>query len=45
MFVTADYNSTHIGQVTQAIKTAYISSYTMLLTNENGPETYGRMLS
>ena len=45
MFVSSDFNSIHIGTVTQAIITPYLSGYTMLLKNENDPETYGRMLS
>ncbi|KAL8886813.1 MAG: hypothetical protein Q9215_005528 [Flavoplaca cf. flavocitrina] len=43
-FVNADANSVHIGHVAQAIMPAYLSGYSMLLSGQNTPETYGRML-
>lgn len=45
VFVNADFNSFHVGHVTQAIKIPYLTGYTMLLTGQNTLETYGRMLS
>ena len=45
VFVNADANSVHLGHVTQALVPPYLSGYTMLLSGQNTPKTYGRMIS
>lgn len=44
-FVNADFNSVHLGTVTGAIKTPYVSGYTMLLAGQKTEADYGRLIS
>lgn len=45
VFVNADFNSINLGHVTYAIKLSHLAGYTILLTGQNTPETYGRLIS
>lgn len=45
IFVNADFNAAHLGQVSQAIIPDYLNGYTMLLSGQKEPSTYGQLLS
>ena len=45
IFANADFNSIHLGHVSQAVMPAYISGYTMLLIGQKSPSKYGRLIS
>ena len=45
VFAFFDFETQQIGLTSGAIVPSYLGSYTMLLTGETSPETYGRLLS
>jgi hypothetical protein len=45
VFAFVDFETQQIGLTSGAIVPSYLGSYTMLLTGETSPETYGRLLS
>ncbi len=45
VFANSDFNSIHLGTITQAIVPSYLSGYTMLLLGQNTVKTYGRLVS
>lgn len=45
LFVNFDFNSIHLGQVSQALVPSYISGYTMFLIGQKFAPKYGRLVS
>ena len=45
MFVNADFNSVHLGLVTQALVPAFLNCYTMLFAGQSVQEQYGKLVS
>jgi len=45
VFINSDFNSIHLATVTYAITPSYLNGYTMLLTGQKTPSTYGRLVA
>ena len=44
-FAYADFDATHVGQTSLAIRSAFLNCYTMLLHGQKTSEEYGRLIS
>ncbi|KAL9618972.1 MAG: hypothetical protein Q9160_006366 [Pyrenula sp. 1 TL-2023] len=44
-FAFADADAAHVGHVTQAIKPAFLNSYTMVFAERKTPQSYGKLIA